>query len=105
MVATKRSPGKRPTSSGRGRGSSSKATSASRKPKGKAAPPPKPSGVGATLLAATEGHRADLAGLCLIALGIVCGLGIYADRAGVVGHGLALGGRQQRGPPPGARTR
>jgi S-DNA-T family DNA segregation ATPase FtsK/SpoIIIE len=98
VVATKRSPGKRPTSSGRGRGSSSKATSASRKPKGKAAPPPKPSGIGATLLAATEGHRADLAGLCLIALGIVCGLGIYADRAGVVGHGLALATATSVGP-------
>ena len=102
MVATKRSPGKRPTSSGRGRGPSSKAktkaTSASRKPRGKAAPPPQPSGIGATLLAATEGHRADLAGLCLIALGIVCGLGIYADRAGVVGHGLALAAATSVGP-------
>ena len=102
MVATKRSPGKRPTPSGRGRGPSSKATSkatsASRKPKGKGAPPPQPSGIGATLLAATEGHRADLAGLCLIALGIVCGLGIYADRAGVVGHGLGLAAATSVGP-------
>jgi S-DNA-T family DNA segregation ATPase FtsK/SpoIIIE len=99
VVATKRSPGKRPTSSGRGRGSSSRSASPSRKarPKGKAAPPPR-SGLGPTLRAATDGHRADLAGLCLIALGVVSGLGIYADRAGIVGHGLTVAAATSVGP-------
>jgi S-DNA-T family DNA segregation ATPase FtsK/SpoIIIE len=41
---------------------------------------------------ATDGHRADLAGLVLILLGIVTGLGIYGgDLAGPLGRGLARG--------------
>ncbi|HEX7135742.1 MAG TPA: DNA translocase FtsK [Iamia sp.] len=37
---------------------------------------------------ATEGHRADLAGLVLILLGVLCGLGVYGgDTGGPVGRG------------------
>ena len=36
--------------------------------------------------AATEGHRADLAGLVAIAAGLLCGLGVYLDAAGPFGR-------------------
>ncbi|CAN5668631.1 DNA translocase FtsK [soil metagenome] len=39
--------------------------------------------------AATEDHRGDLAGLAVLALGVLTGLGVYADAAGPVGRGLA----------------
>lgn len=35
------------------------------------------------------GHGHDVAGIVLILVGIVMGLGLYADLAGPVGHGLA----------------
>ena len=35
-----------------------------------------------------SGHEGDLAGLALLALAVVIGLGVYADVAGPVGHGL-----------------
>jgi hypothetical protein len=37
------------------------------------------------------GHAAELAGLVCVCVGIVAGMGIYADAAGPVGHGLATG--------------
>jgi S-DNA-T family DNA segregation ATPase FtsK/SpoIIIE len=40
---------------------------------------------------AVAGHAAELAGLVCVCLGIVAGMGIYADAAGPVGHGLDTG--------------
>ncbi len=41
------------------------------------------------VLRATEGHRGDLAGLALIALGVLNGMGAYANAGGPVGRGVA----------------
>ncbi len=40
---------------------------------------------------ATDGHRVDLAGLVAIAVGLVCGLGVYGDLAGPLGAAAARG--------------
>ncbi|MDQ2649065.1 MAG: hypothetical protein M3Z03_05890, partial [Actinomycetota bacterium] len=57
--------------------------------KKKAAPPPTiTERTLAALGAALRGHVGDLGGLLAIAIGLVAGLGIYADAAGPVGRGL-----------------
>ena len=54
--------------------------------------------VPSTVAGATEGHRGDLVGLGLIALGALWGLGAYADIAGPVGRGIATAGAVVFGP-------
>ena len=53
------------------------------------AAPPAPPPARRVAASALEGHAADVWGVGLIAVGIVAGLGIYADLAGVAGRGLA----------------
>ena len=57
----------------------------------KAPPPPTPFTVRAldALGAASRGHGADFAGIFLVVLGVVAGLGIYAGAGGPVGRGTA----------------
>ena len=43
------------------------------------------------LAAASRGHGADFAGLVCVVVGVVAGLGIYADGGGPVGRGVAHG--------------
>jgi S-DNA-T family DNA segregation ATPase FtsK/SpoIIIE len=45
-----------------------------------------------SLARATEGHRADLAGVACVGLGLLAGLGIYAHQAGPIGRGLSTAG-------------
>lgn len=40
---------------------------------------------------AFDGHGHDVWGTGLVVLGVLCGLGVYLDSAGPVGHGLAFG--------------
>ena len=74
--ASKRSPAKRPATSSRAR---------------TAPPPPPPLTVRVldALSVASRGHGADFAGILLIVVGVVSGLGIYADLGGPVGEGAA----------------
>ncbi|CAN5734827.1 DNA translocase FtsK [soil metagenome] len=56
------------------------------------APPPKPSLTSRALSAlaeASRGHGADFAGLLLVVVGLVAGLGIYARAGGPAGRGMA----------------
>ena len=83
MAATRR-PARPPT----------RRTSSSGRPSTRTAPPPQPSlltRAGRSLAAATEGHRADLAGLVAVALAVLCGLGVYMDAAGPFGRVAAAG--------------
>ena len=57
--------------------------------KKKAPPPTLVDRLTRALASALRGHVGDLVGLLLIALGLVAGMGIYADAAGPVGRGLA----------------
>jgi len=60
--------------------------------KRKAAPPPTfVDRLTAALASALRGHSSDLIGLLCIAVGIVAGMGVYADVAGPVGRGLDTG--------------
>ena len=45
----------------------------------------------AALASALGGHAGDLFGILCIAVGIVAGMGVYADVAGPVGRGLDTG--------------
>ena len=89
MATKQRSSSSRSTSSRKPSGSRSKSSSRrSAAPKGRAAsaakaPAPSP------LRQAFSGHGHDVWGVALIALGLLAGLGIYADRAGPLGAGLA----------------
>ncbi|MEZ5176893.1 MAG: DNA translocase FtsK 4TM domain-containing protein [Acidimicrobiales bacterium] len=98
MTATRR------TSSGSGAkkkpasGSASKRPPAKKKPSSArtrsapAAPPPRPPfTVRAldSLAAASRGHGADFAGILLVVVGLVAGLGIYVGAGGPVGRGVA----------------
>jgi len=79
-TATKRGSGSK-SGSKSGTGGAARATS---RPKAAAAPAgPSP------LQQAFEGHGHDVAGIVLILVGIVTGLGLYGDLAGPVGRGLA----------------
>ncbi|MCU1356092.1 MAG: ftsK [Acidimicrobiales bacterium] len=99
MTATRRTPSrsgakKKPASrTSSKRPPAKKPTSAGRAPKAPASPPRR--GIGDRLLdvlaAASRGHGADFAGLVCVVLGLVAGLGIYADAAGPVGRGVADG--------------
>ncbi|MGK2949070.1 MAG: DNA translocase FtsK 4TM domain-containing protein [Acidimicrobiales bacterium] len=63
-----------------------------RAPAKKQAPPPTfVDKLTRALASALSGHSGDLAGLLLMALGVVAAMGIYADAAGPVGQGLATG--------------
>ena len=66
-------------------GSARGGRTASSKPRGKR----RPSRAGGGLAAAVAGHEEDLAGLALIVVGAVVGLGVYGDVAGPIGHGAA----------------
>ncbi|QXC62414.1 DNA translocase FtsK [Aquihabitans sp. G128] len=75
---SKRPPARKPTAAPRARKA--------------AAPPPKPSvtsRVLASLAAASRGHGADFAGLLLVVVGLVAGLGVYGRAGGPAGRGMA----------------
>jgi DNA segregation ATPase FtsK/SpoIIIE, S-DNA-T family len=77
----KRSPAKRPAA----KRAPAKRTAAKR-PAARRSP-----WLGDALRQSFAGHGHDVAGLVLIVVGVVAGLGIYADGAGPVGQGLATG--------------
>jgi S-DNA-T family DNA segregation ATPase FtsK/SpoIIIE len=79
---------RRTTSAGTGKRSAS-TTSSKRSSARTAAPEPRPSIVGQALRHAFSGHARDVWGLVLVVVGVVTGLGLYAQGAGPVGHGLA----------------
>jgi S-DNA-T family DNA segregation ATPase FtsK/SpoIIIE len=84
--STRSSSSRKPSSSSRSRTTSTKGRSAA--PKGRSAssarrPAPSP------VRQAFSGHGHDVWGVALIALGLLAGLGIYADLAGPLGAGLA----------------
>ncbi len=68
-------------------------TTTSRSTAAKATPPPAPREpvVGPALRHAFDGHGHDVWGVVLIVVGIVMGLGLYADLAGPLGRALASG--------------
>jgi len=75
--SSKRPPAKKPAASTRSR---------------KTAPPPEPPFTVRMLDAlahASRGHGADFAGIVLIVVGVVAGMGVYADAGGPVGRGTA----------------
>ncbi len=75
--SSKRPPAKKPAASARSR---------------KAAPPPPPPltvRLAESLAHASRGHGADFAGIVLIVIGVVAGMGVYADAGGPVGRGTA----------------
>jgi len=74
--SSKRPPAKKPSASSRSR---------------KAPPPPPPLTVRLldSLAHASQGHGADFAGIVLIVIGVVAGLGVYAGAGGPVGRGTA----------------
>jgi S-DNA-T family DNA segregation ATPase FtsK/SpoIIIE len=76
------------SSSGRSRGSKAPAKSAGR---AAARAEPKRSVVGQAVVHAFDGHGHDVLGVTLIVVGIVVGLGLYADLAGPLGRALAQG--------------
>ena len=87
MTATKRPASGRSGASGSSKG---------RKPAARRAPARPPATplvtrIWRTVGAATDGHRGDLAGLVVVALGVVCGLGVYANAAGPFGRVAASG--------------
>lgn len=55
-------------------------------------------GLSGLVAAVTAGHRGDLVGLACIALGAVCGLGLYASAAGPVGRVAASAATVTFGP-------
>ena len=85
MTATRRSP----KTTGAKKKPPAKASS-KRAPAKKAPPPRPPFTVRAleSLTAASRGHGADFAGLLLIVIGLVAGLGIYGRAGGPVGRGV-----------------
>lgn len=81
-----RPPSRPPTS----RTTPTRASKASKASKVTPAPrPPKEPVIGPAVKHAFAGHGQDVWGLALIVIGIVMGLGLYADLAGPLGHGLA----------------
>jgi S-DNA-T family DNA segregation ATPase FtsK/SpoIIIE len=76
-AASKRPPAKRTTSSARAR--SAPAT------------PPLTVRMAESLAAASRGHGADFAGIFAIVIGVVAGLGVYANAGGPVGEAVADG--------------
>ena len=79
---SKRPPARRAPAKGKGKGGS----------RGRKAPPPTIIDRLVDVLAnALSGHAGDLAGLVCVAVGLVAGMGIYADVAGPVGRALDSG--------------
>ena len=99
MTATRRTPSrpnakKKPTSKGTSKRPSAKkpATGArTRAPAQRAAPPSISVRAVDALAAASQGHGADFAGILLVVLGLVAGLGVHADAGGPLGEAVANG--------------
>ncbi|CAN5903695.1 DNA translocase FtsK [soil metagenome] len=97
MTATRRSPnkagGKKAPArrSGSKRSPAAKTSGSSRARKAPASPPRAPFGgrLLDAMAAASRGHGADFAGLVLVVVALVAGLGVYANAGGPVGRGVA----------------
>ena len=96
MTATRGTPNrsgakKKPAARSSSKRPPAKKTAASSRTRKAAPPPPPPFTVrlAESLAHASRGHGADFAGIVLIVIGVVAGMGVYADAGGPVGRGTA----------------